>query len=140
MSAITATCEGNLVADPELRETNSGLAVCNFRLAVTQRVRAGNNDFVDQTEWINVVAWRNTAVNVAHSLKKGDRVTVTGSLKLREWTHRDGHKMTTPEIHASSVGAALTFHVMSPVKAKDALASFDESAPADDPVYDEASA
>lgn len=138
MSAITATCEGNLVADPELRETNTGLAVCNFRLAVTNRVRAGNNDFVDQTEWINVVAWRNVAVNVAASLKKGDRVTVTGSLKIRDWTHRDGHKMTTPEIHASSVGAALTFHVMRPEKARDALAQPDQVA--DDPSYDEVSA
>jgi single-strand DNA-binding protein len=139
MSAITATCEGNLVADPELRETSTGLAVCNFRLAVTNRVRAGNNDFVDQTEWINVVAWRNTAVNVNASLKKGDRVIVSGSLKLREWTHRDGHKMITPEIHASSVGAALTFHVMRPEKARDALASFADS-PQDDPIYDEATA
>ena len=121
---ITTTCEGNLVADPELRETSTGLPVANFRVAVTSRKRVGPNDFVDQTEYINVVAWRDLAVNVANSLGKGDRVVVHGDLKQRSYTGKDGNERYVTEIHASMIGASLRWHVVAGIeKAREALAS-----------------
>lgn len=125
MSAFTisTTCEGNLTADPVLRETSDGKAVANFRIAVTSRKRVGNDDFVDHTEYINVVAWRDLATNTAASLHKGDRVIVSGDLRQRSFEGQDGDTRYVTEVTASMVGVSLRWHVVAGVeKAKDALA------------------
>ena len=124
MSAFTinTTAEGNLVADPVLRTTNSGLEVCNFRMAVTTRSNRGGQD-MEHTEYINVVAWNSLGVNAAASLHKGDRVIVQGDLRNRSFEGKDGDTKYVTEIVAQSVGVSLRWHVVAGVeKAKEALA------------------
>lgn len=127
MSAFTinSNFEGNLVADPELRETNrDGIPVCNFRVAVTSRVRAGNGEFVDSTEYMNVVAWRGLAENAAASLHKGTRVIVNGQVKNRSYEDKDGNMRYITEVHADSLGVSLRWHVAAGIeKASEALAT-----------------
>ena len=137
---ITTTCEGNLVKDPVLRETSGGKPVANMRIAVTSRVRVGANDFVDKTEYINVVAWGSQAVNASASLHQGDRVVVSGDLKQRSFTGKDGNDRYVTEIHTSMIGVSLRWHVVAGIeKANEALASAPaDSEPALDPIYDEA--
>ena len=93
---------GRLGADPELRHTQSGTAVANFRLAV-------DRDFKDRdtgergTDWIDVVAWRQTAEFVARYFTKGRMAVVEGRLQVRGWTDKDGNKRSTTEVVADSV-------------------------------------
>lgn len=121
MSAFTINtqAEGNLTADPVLRNTSDGTPVANMRLAVTRSVKVGDGEFVDKTEYINVVAWRSLAVNAVNSLSKGDRVIVVGTLRANNWEQQDGTTRYDTEIHADMLGASLRWALASPVKAKD---------------------
>lgn len=93
---------GRLVADPELRHTQSGTAVASLRLAV-------DRDFKDKdtgerkADFINVVAWRSTAEFIARNFSKGRMIVVAGSLQMRDWTDKDGNKRTTAEVVADNV-------------------------------------
>ncbi len=86
---------GNLGADPELRYTQSGKAVCNLRVAVT----TGGRDR-ERTEWFRVVAWEQLAELCDRYLQKGSRVFVEGALQSRTWTDRQGVERTSLELHA----------------------------------------
>jgi single-strand DNA-binding protein len=96
------TLIGNLGKDPELRETQSGHSVVNFRLATTERVGQGE-DAKEVTEWHSVVAWDGTAKAVHKALKKGSRCFVEGRLRTREWEDRDGNKQRTTEVMAQRI-------------------------------------
>jgi len=125
MSAFTiqTTAEGNLVADPVLRTTNSGLEVANFRIAVTTRSMK-NGQEMEHTEYINVVAWNSLGVNSNASLSKGDRVIVSGDLRNRSFEGKDGDTRYVTEIVAQSVGVSLRWSVVAGInKASEALAS-----------------
>lgn len=89
---------GQLGADPELRYTPSGNAVCNLRVATNQRIKGQN-----QTEWHRVVVWRKQAEDCAQYLKKGRQVLVTGSLHTRKWADKEGVDHYTTEITAKDV-------------------------------------
>ena len=103
------TVVGNLTSDPELKFTPSGAAVANFTVASTPRT------FDKQTnEWkdgdplfIRCDAWRQMAENVAESLQKGQRVVVTGSLRVRNFERQDGSKGTSVEMNVDEVGPSL---------------------------------
>ena len=94
--------QGRLVADPELRHTQNGVAVASFRLAV-------DRDFKDKTtgekstDFIDIVAWRQTAEFVSRFFTKGRMAVVEGRLQLRDWTDRDGNKRRTAEVIADNV-------------------------------------
>lgn len=94
--------QGRLVADPELRHTQSGTAVASLRLAV-------DRDFKDKdtgerkADFINVVAWRSTAEFIARNFSKGRMIVVAGSLQMRDWTDKEGNKRTTAEVVAENV-------------------------------------
>ena len=94
--------QGRLVADPEMRHTPSGVAVASFRLAV-------DRDFKDRetgekkTDFINIVAWRNTAEFVSRYFTKGRMAVVEGRLQMRDYTDRDGNKRTAAEVVADNV-------------------------------------
>ena len=94
--------QGRLVADPELRHTQNGIAVASFRLAV-------DRDFKDRetgerkADFINIVAWRQTAEFVSRFFTKGRMAVVEGRLQLRDWTDRDGNKRRTAEVIADNV-------------------------------------
>ena len=93
---------GRLARDPELRRTQSGTPVASFRLAV-------DRDFKDKstgersTDWIDVVAWRQTAEFVSRFFTKGRMAIVEGRLQMRDWTDKDGNKLTSAEVVADNV-------------------------------------
>ncbi|WNO28403.1 SSB protein [Corynebacterium phage PSonyx] len=105
------TIVGNIVADPELRFTPSGAAVCNFRVASTPRIFNKNSNQYEDGEavFLTVNVWRQAAENVAESLSKGMRVIVHGNLKQRSYETREGEKRSVYEIEADEVGPSLTF-------------------------------
>lgn len=91
---------GNLGQDPELRYTGNGTAVCNMRLATTDRYKDGAGEMVERTEWHNVVAWARLAEICGEYLRKGSKVYFEGQLQTRSWEDRDGNTRYTTEIRA----------------------------------------
>ena len=88
---------GRLTRDPELRHTQSGTAVASFTLAVDRDY--GSRDGGDrQTDFIDCVAWRNTAEFASKYFTKGRMAVVTGRLQLRDWTANDGSKRRSAEV------------------------------------------
>ena len=92
---------GRMTRDPELRRTNSGTAVASFSLAVDRDFKSQSGE--KETDFIDVVAWRNTAEFVSKYFSKGRMAVVEGRLQLRDWTDKDGNKRRTAEIVADSV-------------------------------------
>lgn len=88
---------GRLTRDPELRHTQSGTSVASFALAVDRPGKEKATDFID------VVAWRNTADFVSSYLSKGRMAVVEGRLQIREYTDKEGRKRKTCEVVADSV-------------------------------------
>jgi single-strand DNA-binding protein len=103
------TIVGNLVDDPELRFTNTGTAVANLRVAVTQRIQQNGQWRDGETSFFKVNCWRDQAEHLADSVGKGDRVMVTGRLRQRSWETPEGEKRSVTEIEADEVGASLKF-------------------------------
>ncbi|MEM1270683.1 MAG: single-stranded DNA-binding protein [Bacteroidota bacterium] len=89
---------GNLGADPELRYTGSGTAVCNMRIATNESYKDSNGDLVEKTEWHNVVAWGRLAEICGEYLKKGRQAYFEGNLQTRQFEDRDGNTRYTTEI------------------------------------------
>lgn len=87
---------GRLVRDPELKYTPQGTAVTSFTLAVDRRFNR------DKADYINIIAWRQTAEFVAKHFAKGQRVAVVGSIQTRSWEDNDGGKHKAVEIVADS--------------------------------------
>jgi len=100
---------GNLTDDPELRFTANGAAVANFRLAVTPRVREGDQWKDGETSFFRVNVWRQQAENVAETLTKGSRCIVVGRLRMRNWETPEGEKRSVTEIEADEIGPSLKF-------------------------------
>lgn len=94
---------GNLGADPELRQTNSGTAVCNLRLATNERRKGADGEWGDHTEWHRIVCFGRTAENCNQYLSKGRRVYVEGRLTTRKWEDKEGRDRWTTEIVAYQV-------------------------------------
>lgn len=92
---------GRLTRDPELRRTNSGNAVTSFTVAVDRDFKTQSGE--KETDFIDVVAWRNTAEFVSKYFSKGRMAVVEGRLQLRDWTDKEGNKRRTAEIVADSV-------------------------------------
>lgn len=97
----TAALMGRLTADPELRHTPNGIAVTGFTLAVNRSyVKAGAEK---QTDFIDIVAWRNTAEFVCRYFHKGQLVAVQGSIQTRSYQDKEGNKRKSFEIVADNV-------------------------------------
>ncbi|MDP4133293.1 MAG: single-stranded DNA-binding protein [Bacillota bacterium] len=79
---------GRFTKDPELKSTPQGVSVCNFRIGVTRNYKTGQNY---ESDFIDCVAWRNTAEFISRYFKKGNLVCVEGSLQSRNW-EQDGQK------------------------------------------------
>ena len=92
---------GNLTRDPELRYTPSGLPVCTLRLAVNRNFSNSQGEI--ETDYFNVVVWRNQAEKCAEYLSKGRQVAVTGRLQSRSWEAADGQKRSMIEVVADRV-------------------------------------
>lgn len=93
---------GRLGKDVELRRTNTGTAVASFTLAV-------DRDFKDkatgsrETDWIDCVAWRNTAEFASRYFSKGRVAIVEGRLQMRTWTDKDGNKRRSAEVQVDNM-------------------------------------
>ena len=93
---------GRLTRDPELRHTQQGTPVASFTLAVDRDFK-GRDGGDRATDFIDIVAWRNTADFVSKYFTKGRMAVVEGRLQVREWTDKDGNKRRTTEVVADSV-------------------------------------
>ena len=92
---------GRLTRDPELRRTGSGIAVASFTLAVDRDFAAQGAE--KETDFVDIVAWRNTAEFVSRYFTKGRMAIVSGRLQIRNWTDKDGNKRRSAEVVADNV-------------------------------------
>ena len=92
---------GRLTRDPELRRTGSGTAVTSFSLAVDRDFKSQSGE--KETDFIDIVAWRNTAEFVSKYFTKGRMAIVEGRLQIRDWTDKDGGKRRSAEVVADNV-------------------------------------
>ena len=92
---------GRLTKDPELRRTGSGTAVTSFSLACDRDFKPQSGE--KGTDFIEVVAWKNTAEFVSKYFGKGRMAIVEGRLQIRDWTDKAGNKRTTAEVVADNV-------------------------------------
>ena len=90
---------GRLTADPELKTTNTGISVTSFSIAVNRRYRAGEET---QTDFINIVAWRQTAEFITKYFKKGNMIGIEGSIQTRKYVDKNGNNRTVFEVVASN--------------------------------------
>ena len=93
---------GRLTRDPELRQTQSGVSVASFTLAVDRDFQSRDGG-EKQTDFIDIVAWRNTAEFVSKYFSKGKMAVVSGRLQIRDWTDREGGKRRSAEVVADNV-------------------------------------
>ena len=105
MSLNKAMLIGNVGRDPEVRylEGNNGAKVATFTLATTERYRDRNGETRENTEWHNIVAWRNTADVVERFVKKGTQLYIEGRIRTRSWDDQNGNKRYTTEIVADTL-------------------------------------
>ena len=83
---------GRITADPELKQTPQGVSVTSFSIAVNRRGKDA------QTDFINCVAWRQTAEFISKFFKKGSSICITGSVQTRTWNDKDGNKRYATEV------------------------------------------
>jgi single-strand DNA-binding protein len=93
---------GNLGKDPEVRHLEGGTAVASFTLATSEAYKDKSGQRVEQTEWHNIVVWRNLAEIAEKYLKKGMSIYLEGKLRTRAWEDKDKVKRYTTEIIADT--------------------------------------
>lgn len=86
---------GRLTADPELKQTASGISACTFTIAVNRKYSKDGNQ---EADFINCQAWRQTAEFITKYFKKGSSICVTGAIQTRSWTDTNGQKRYATEI------------------------------------------
>jgi single-strand DNA-binding protein len=95
---------GNLGADPEVRYTTSGDAVCNVRLATTDSWKdKSSGETRESTEWHRIVFYRRLGEIAGQYLKKGSQVYIEGRIKTRKWQNKEGQDQYTTEIEATEM-------------------------------------
>jgi len=130
MTAITII--GNLTNAPELRFTAQGKAVANFTVAVSKRIKDGNDWKDGPTSFYRCSIWDTPAENMTESLEKGQRVIVVGEIAQRSFETNAGEKRSVFEVTASEVGPSLKWAICKPEKTG-GKPSVKKSEPADDP-------
>lgn len=105
MSRGLNRCEfiGNLGADPEMKYTQNGTAVCTFSLACNEAWKDRDGNKQERVEWVKVVTWRQLAEICEKYLEKGRQVYIAGKMQTRQWEDRDGATRYTTEIVASEM-------------------------------------
>jgi len=103
----SVTLVGNLVEDPELRFTASGVAMARIRIAVSRRYQDRDGNWQEESSFFGGTVWRDHAENVAESLTKGTRVMLSGRLKQRQWETNEGEKRSVVEIDIQEIGPSL---------------------------------
>ena len=93
---------GHMTADPELKQTASGISVCSFSIGVNRRFSKADQG-QQSVDFINIVAWRQQAEFVSRYFKKGSSIIVCGSIQTRNWTDNNGQKRYVTEVVADEV-------------------------------------
>lgn len=93
---------GNMTADPELKQTQGGLSVCSFSIAVNRRF-AKSEQGQQSVDFINIVTWRQNAEFVCRYFKKGNPILICGQLQTRTWNDNQGQKRYATEVVADEV-------------------------------------
>lgn len=114
----TTIITGNLTADPELRFTQSGIAVASFTVASTPRIMRDGEWEDGEPLFMRCSVWRQQAEHLAESLTRGSRVIVHGKLSQRTWDDKEGNERTTIELEVFEMGASLMFAEVSVLKAE----------------------
>ncbi|WP_214412317.1 single-stranded DNA-binding protein [Sphaerisporangium fuscum] len=116
----TITVIGNLTADPELRFTQSGLAVAGFTVASTPRHYNQQSKSWEDGEplFMRCSAWRDLGEHVCESLTRGTRVIVTGRLRQRSYETAEGDKRTVMELTVDEIGPSLRYATAKPTKTR----------------------
>ena len=94
--------QGRLVADPELRHTQQGTSVASYRLAVDRDYKSKDSN-AQNTDFVNIVSWRNTAEFVSRYFTKGRMMLVEGRLQMRSYTDKDGNRRVAAEVVTDNV-------------------------------------
>jgi len=94
---------GHLGTDPEIRYTQGGIPVGNFRLATTERWTNKNGERGERTEWHRIVVWGKLAEICSEYLTKGKQVYIEGRIQTRQWQDRDGNTRYTTEINCQNL-------------------------------------
>lgn len=94
---------GNLGRDPELNVTQEGTPVTKFTLAVNRNTKTSTGERKEETEWFNIVAWRQLAETCERYLHKGSKVYIEGRLQTRKYTDRNGVERTSIEVIANEM-------------------------------------
>jgi len=116
MASNSVTLVGNLVDDPELRFTPSGIALAKLRMAVNRRWQDQQGEWQEETSFFTGTCWRDMAENVAESLQKGSRVIMNGRLQQRSWETQEGDKRSVVEVQIDEVGPSLRWATASVAK------------------------
>jgi len=103
MALNKAMLIGNVGKDPEVRHLESGVPVVTIPLATSERYKDRNGEVKEQTEWHNVVLWRQLAEFAEKYLRKGTQIYVEGKIRSRSWEDQNGQKRYTTEIVADVV-------------------------------------
>lgn len=93
--------QGRLCAAPEIKQTPNGTAVVRFRIGCTRNYKNANSEY--DSDFLNVIAWRGTAELISKHFTKSDMIIIQGSLKTGSYDDKDGKKVYTTDIEASSV-------------------------------------
>ncbi len=92
---------GNITSDPELKQTQGGLSVCSFSIAVNRRFKGENGQ--QDCDFISIVAWRQQAEFVTRYFKKGQAILICGQLQTRNYTDKQNNKRVAVEVVADEV-------------------------------------
>jgi single-strand DNA-binding protein len=103
MSVNKVILIGNVGKDPEIRHLDSNVSVASFSLATSEVYNNKAGERVTQTEWHNIVCWRNLATLAEKFIKKGSQIYVEGRIRSRSYDANDGTKKTAYEIYADEV-------------------------------------
>lgn len=126
---------GNLTREPEMRSTQMGVSVCNFSIAVNRRFK--REDGTQETDYFNIVAWRQLADLCGKYLAKGRKVAVVGSIQTRTYEAQDGSKRSAFDIIADEVefltaqDTGMRKEMEARIEERRAIAQESEYAPAD---------
>ena len=93
---------GHMTADPELKQTTSGISVCSFSIGVNRRY-SKQDQGQRSVDFINIVAWRQQAEFVSRYFKKGSSIVICGSIQTRDWTDTNGQKRYATEVVADEI-------------------------------------
>ena len=116
---------GRLTADPELKRTQSGIAYCRFSLAVDRDYKGQNGE--KETDFIDVVAWRNTAEFVCQYFGKGRMAVAEGRLQIRDWKDQSGNNRRSAEVVTDNVYFGDSKRSDVPAAKHDQMQELDES-------------